>query len=349
MTTGGGADYRQVAEAIPQQVWTAEPGGRLDFVNRRVLDYLARTLEDVLANGWQDAIHPDDAGAVKSEWQRALAEGVPYETEFRLRRAIDGAYRWHLGRALPVRDETGSVVRWFGTNTDIDDQKRAIEARDNLIAVVSRDLKNPIALVVSSAGHLSKALPPEMRAERQHVDTIRRIADRMQGIVHSVLDLEHLRGGRMILDRRPCDPTALVLEAFEVHRARASQKAIRLERDTPPRLSVSCDAKRVVQALGQLFSYAVDNAPNGGKVTVRVVPDGTTTTFYVSDSGRALRPDQLEAVFDRSWRPGGGDAEVTGLGLATCKAIIEAHGGSVHAENENGSTQFVLTLRVAVS
>ena len=117
--------YRSLAQTIPTHVWTAAPDGALDFVNDRVLEYFARSFEHMLGAGWQDVIHPADLPEVLGRWTRSLATGQPYEVEFRLRRS-DGAYRWYLGRAVPVRDTGGQIVQWLGTNTDIDDKKRAL-------------------------------------------------------------------------------------------------------------------------------------------------------------------------------------------------------------------------------
>ncbi|MEO8337334.1 MAG: PAS domain S-box protein [bacterium] len=116
--------YRFLAEAIPVQIWTAQPSGALNYVTQRVADYFGTTTERVLGEGWQGVIHPDDLATVVERWTHSLTTGAPYQVEFRLRRA-DGAYRWYLGRALPQLDGEGKVVQWFGTNTDIDDQKRA--------------------------------------------------------------------------------------------------------------------------------------------------------------------------------------------------------------------------------
>lgn len=114
---------RALAEAIPQQVWTASPDGALDFVNARVLEYFNASKEQILGDGWQTVIHPEDLPACIARWAHALKTGEGYEIEFRLRRS-DGSYRWHLGRAAPLRDDTGRIRKWFGTNTDIDDAKR---------------------------------------------------------------------------------------------------------------------------------------------------------------------------------------------------------------------------------
>jgi PAS domain S-box-containing protein len=117
------ARYRFLAEAIPVQIWTATPDGALDYVTQRVADYFGVSAEQVLGEGWQSVIHPDDLPQAVERWTHSLSTGEPYEVEFRLRGA-DGQYRWHIARALPQIDDSGKVVHWFGTNTDIEEQKR---------------------------------------------------------------------------------------------------------------------------------------------------------------------------------------------------------------------------------
>jgi PAS domain S-box-containing protein len=114
---------RILAAAIPQQVWTATPDGALDFVNDRVLQYFRATKEQVLGAGWQSVLHPDDLAVALEKWTCALRTGEEYEIEFRLKRA-DGVYRWHLGRAVPLRNTEGAIVKWFGTNTDIEETRK---------------------------------------------------------------------------------------------------------------------------------------------------------------------------------------------------------------------------------
>ncbi|GAC1646936.1 MAG: hypothetical protein NVS4B3_00200 [Gemmatimonadaceae bacterium] len=115
--------YRFMAEAIPVLIWTAQPDGKLDYITERVSRYFGLPAEQLLRDGWKDVVHPEDLPDVGSRWAHSLTTGEPYKVEFRLR-AADGTFRWHLARALPQLDAAGAIVKWFGTNTDIEDQKR---------------------------------------------------------------------------------------------------------------------------------------------------------------------------------------------------------------------------------
>ncbi|TML17256.1 MAG: PAS domain S-box protein [Actinobacteria bacterium] len=148
--------YRFLAEAQPDQIWTALPSGELDYVNQRALDYLGTSFSESVEAGWTHVMHPDDLPRTIELWQRALDTAQPYENELRLRRADDGSYRWHLTRAVPMRSRNGEVVKWFGSNTDIHDRKRAEEAQQFLVeagAVLgsSLDYRNTLAALAKLA------------------------------------------------------------------------------------------------------------------------------------------------------------------------------------------------------
>ncbi len=119
--------YRFLTDSLPQMVWTAKPDGEIDYFNRRTYEYTGRTVEESMRGGWLAVIHPDDQARSLERMQQAVATGETMDSEIRIRRGQDGAYRWHLSRAVPMRDNDGNVIQWFGTCTDIDDQKRARE------------------------------------------------------------------------------------------------------------------------------------------------------------------------------------------------------------------------------
>ncbi|MDQ1612289.1 MAG: hypothetical protein QOG00_2220, partial [Pyrinomonadaceae bacterium] len=119
--------YRFLAEAIPEIIWTAQPDGGVDYFNQRWYEFTGQRPDEPHGWGWQSILHPDDAARSLARWQHSVKTGEVYEIEYRFRRASDGQYRWHLGRALPLRDEGGRVIKWFGTCTDIDDRKHAEE------------------------------------------------------------------------------------------------------------------------------------------------------------------------------------------------------------------------------
>ena len=134
------AEFRTFAEAMPNHVWAARPDGVRDWFNAQTYAYSGAKAGELKGAAWDAMIHPEDRLAATETWQRALAEGETYQAELRMRRA-DGAYRWHLVRALPIRGTNDTITRWIGTNTDIHDQKAAVEA----LAVLNATLERQVA------------------------------------------------------------------------------------------------------------------------------------------------------------------------------------------------------------
>ncbi|KAA0971218.1 PAS domain S-box protein [Aureimonas fodinaquatilis] len=155
------AQFQTFAEVMPNHVWTSRPDGMLDWFNDRVNLYSGLTNEQLAGQGWAGIVHKDDQDNAKLKWQAALSSGALYETEFRIRRA-DGEYRWHLVRALPIKDDTGSIGHWIGTNTDIHDQKLAeaetVEDRNRLWK-----LSQELMLVCDYAGVITAVNPTAER------------------------------------------------------------------------------------------------------------------------------------------------------------------------------------------
>jgi PAS domain S-box-containing protein len=118
---------RDVIETIPATAWTARPDGTNDFVNQRWQEYTGLSLEGTAGVGWKTVLHPDDIGTHVAKWRVSIAEGTPFEDEARLRRASDGEFRWFLHRGVPLRNEQGEIVKWYGTAFDIEDRKQAEE------------------------------------------------------------------------------------------------------------------------------------------------------------------------------------------------------------------------------
>ncbi len=156
------ARFRAIADSMPQMVWSTLPDGFHDWYNARWYEFTGVPAGSTDGEGWNDMFHPDDQERARVRWQHSLTTGEPYEIEYRLRRA-DGMYRWTLGRAMPIRNESGEITRWFGTCTDIDDLKRMEQGKELLSQELSHRIKNIFA-VVSALVALSARQHPEAKA-----------------------------------------------------------------------------------------------------------------------------------------------------------------------------------------
>lgn len=158
----GAEPFRELAEVMPQMIWVASADGTIEYFNRRWLDYTGLTVEAVQTGGVKNIVHPDELGLTWERWNSALVNGTPYEIEYRLRDASTGSYRWFLARATPLRDRDGHIVRWVGSATDIDAQKRA---NDNL------------RFVLDAANALSANLDVEGVCRTLAAISVQRVAD----------------------------------------------------------------------------------------------------------------------------------------------------------------------------
>lgn len=155
------ARFRAIADSMPQMVWSSRPDGFHDYYNARWYEFTGMAPGSTDGTAWNGMFHPDDQARARDLWLQSLESGEPYEIEYRLRRH-DGAYRWALGRAMPIRDAAGGIVRWFGTCTDIDELKRMDQAKELLSQELSHRIKNIFA-VVSALVALSARQFPEAR------------------------------------------------------------------------------------------------------------------------------------------------------------------------------------------
>lgn len=140
--------FRLAIDMIPQIVWSTLPDGHHDYYNRRWYEFTGTEPGSTDGEGWAELFHPEDQERAWPLWRHSLATGEPYEVEYRLRGA-DGSYKWTLGRALPIRDAGGAIIRWFGTCTDIDDKKRLLENQELLSRELSHRIKNIFAVIAA--------------------------------------------------------------------------------------------------------------------------------------------------------------------------------------------------------
>ncbi len=151
-----------LTDAMPQMVWSTRPDGFHDYYNARWYEFTGVSDGSTDGEDWNSMFHPDDQERAWARWLHSLETGEPYEVEYRLRHR-SGVYRWTLGRALPVRDDAGEIVRWIGTCTDIDDAKRAAEQNELLSRELAHRIKNIFAVIAGLIG-ISVRQNPEARS-----------------------------------------------------------------------------------------------------------------------------------------------------------------------------------------
>jgi PAS domain S-box-containing protein len=228
--------------------------------------------------------------------------------------------------------------------------RQAVRARDEVVAVVSHDLRNPLNAVLLASTILSDMGDPERLEprDRRQIDVIRRAAEQMTSLTQDLLEVSALESGSVTVTPRACAPATL-LTAAEMFAPEAEEKGIVLRTAAPDDLPrVSADYGRVLQVFGNLVGNAVKFTPAGGTVEVGAARAAEYVRFWVRDTGPGIEREHLPRLFDRFWQARRGRNSGAGLGLAIVRGIVEAHGGQVWAESEPGSgSTFHFTLRIA--
>ena len=364
--------FRTMAQAMPHHVWTASPDGLLDWFNNQVYAYSGAAKGSLDGTAWAAIVHPDDIEAAGASWAAAVEAGEAYQTEFRLRRA-DGSWRWHIARAVPVHDEAGKVVRWIGTNTDIDDQKNAesllekrLEERSQALALSEEALRQ--SQKMEAVGQLTGGIAHDFNnllqgitgaldrvqhriAQGRHNDVDRFLkaavesANRAAALTHRLLAFSR----RQTLDPRPTDANRLIGGMEELIR-RTMGPNVRVEVVGAGGLwPVRVDPSQLENSLLNLCINARDAMPEGGTLTIetankwlderaareRELPPGQYVSLCVTDTGIGMTPEVIARAFDPFFttKPLG---QGTGLGLSMIYGFVRQSGGQVRIYSEEG-------------
>jgi PAS domain S-box-containing protein len=353
---------RNVIEGLPTLAFSAYPDGSLDLVNQRWLDYFgvapgAHSLRD-----FRSALHPADVESHLCKWQAALASGEPFENETRHRSAT-GEYRWFLARAVPLRDADGKIVRWNGTLTDIEERKRAEDARERLrrleaqiahtnrlsmlgelTASIAHEINQPIGAAVASAGAGLRWLDREQPALQQARDAFTRIKDDGKRAADIITGLRTFYTKETSPQRVSIDVNEAVREMLVLLQGEAEQYSVTMRTELAPVLpSARANRVQLQQVLMNLMVNGIEAMKEkGGELVIRTEATATGLKVSVSDTGAGIPAEQIDEIFDAfvTTKPSG-----TGLGLAISRTIIESHDGKLWVEAQPGAgATFCFTL-----
>ena len=346
--------FRTLADSIAQLAWMAHPDGDIYWYNQRWYDYTGTTPQDMEDAGWQTYHDPAILPEVWEKYRTCLESGEPFEMVFPLK-GRDGVFRAFLTRALPVRDAAGNIIRWFGTNTDIDKQRKTEEAlrqSEKLAAVgrlassIAHEINNPLEAVTNLI-FLARGTTMDAETERylgQADQELSRVAE---------IASQTLRFHRQQTAAAPTDIAEVLHSVLALYRGKLSRDEIRLHMDTPAGTPpLTCFASEIRQVLANLVGNALDAMPAGGDLRLRLRATTNWRTgqpslrVTVSDTGSGLTKEALKRLYEPFFTTK--ETTGTGLGLWVSAGIVDKHKGRLHVRSLNAGphrgTTFTLLL-----
>jgi len=349
--------YRSLLDSMPQCVWAASAEGEIYYWNRSALSYCGVNADQITRESFWRVVHPDERPLVEHDWESTVQSQEAFQRELRLRRATDGAYRWHLGRMVPERNEQGALIGWIATAVDIDDHKRAEEDlkravvhRDDFLSVASHELRTPLTSLKLEVANLDRlaqrnqgVVPPERFREK--LDNIESQAERLHRLINTLLDVSRIASGRLELEVDDVDLSTLAHDVVARFQDEAARAGCTLGIFAAAPVIGPWDRSRLDQVLTNMVTNALKYG-QGKPVEVSVEVAGARARLAVRDHGVGIAADDQQRIFDRferasSTRSFGG----IGLGLWIVREIVRAHDGDVHVESALGEgATFIVEL-----
>ncbi len=232
---------------------------------------------------------------------------------------------------------------------DHDELENALAARDEVLAIVAHDLRNPLGAIRMSLSFLRSRMEDDDDRLRKHLEILERSASRMARLIDDLLEASRIEEGKLALDLKPCNARLLAETAIEDLRPLAIDKKQTLENRVGAicAVAVRCDRDRIFQVFSNLIGNAIKFTPGGGRIVVFGNRENDNVVFSISDTGPGISPADQPFVFDRFWRKPGPGRRGIGLGLFIARGIVEAHGGRIWLDSEAGAgTTFHFSLPI---
>lgn len=336
----------ELANAMSQLAWIAEPGGRVLYFNDRIAEY---TGAEKLVDGtwhWKRLIHPDDLSSTFADLKLAIANRTVFVKEHRLQMK-DGKFRWHLSRIIPYRNEGAQVSKWIGTATDIDDIKQLALRKDDFLSVASHELRTPITSIKAYSQLLMNTYRNSGDEFLKNALTKVEIqANKMTKLVTDFLKLSKIESGKLQLNKETFCINDLVREIVaDIQLIAVNHKIIVQEQD---RTNVTADKERIAQVLANFLNNAIKYSPGADRVYVDIKRLNSHVSVSVTDKGVGIKPEEHAKIFERFYRAESNSKipfSGFGIGLYISAEIIQRHDGKIGVNSEEGrGSTFYFTL-----
>jgi signal transduction histidine kinase len=320
-------ELHSILESIPQIAFTTGADGKVEFVNEHWLRYSPSKQEF-------PHTHPDDTD-LERQWEKTVASGQALEMEVRVRAIGKEEYRFHLLRAIPIR-EGDTISKWVGTFTDIEDQKQAVKKKDEFISIASHELKTPLTTIKAYVQLLDRAIGPE-DPTKLYVERALVQIRKLDNLIIDLLDLSKIESGKLKFNKKAFPFEATLSNAVEM--IRQTYPDYRIIRTGEADIQLYGDETRIEQVIINYLTNAVKYSPENKEIRIEASISANGRLFVrVQDFGIGIRKDHQSNVFSKFYRveETANRFQGLGIGLYICAEIIRRHEGEYGVESEPG-------------
>lgn len=355
------ANFRQLAELMPDKVSNADAQGNIIYYNQHWLNYTGFNFEELKDGGWKKIIWPDDLPEFTKRWQHSLATGDDFEMELRIINA-NGEPKWHLSRSVAIRDDSaslpdvspggytrgqGKITKWIATTTDIDDQKMKEQQKDEFIGIASHEMKTPLTTAKAYIQLLQQSMEQTNDKHLFFAQKANASINRLNNLIGELLDVSKIKHGKLALNIAPFNFNEMVAMAIESAQIVSSSHSIVQSGaiDEP----VTGDKERLEQVIINLLSNAAKYSPQADKIFITVAKENQEVKVAVKDSGIGIRKENFKKIFERYYRESNSQFQGLGIGLSICYEIILRHKGKIWVQSEPGKgSTFYFTIPISI-
>ena len=340
--------FKSLADNIPVIVWTTQADGSPDYFNKKWFEYTGISFEESRGAGSRQVFHPDDFAPMAKAWTDAVTSQTTFQFEYRIKRAANGEYRWHLAKAEPLRDENGILMGWFGTSTDIEGQKKEMEKKDEFIGVASHELKTPLTSLKGYIQLIRQIRLPDPAG--LYIEKANSSLNKLQHLINDLLDVSRIQAGKLKFDTTVFDLSALL--HLWVDNSRHMHPSHDIKKELDENIFINGNEERLEQVVMNLINNAVKYSPGNKNIIIRATKDDAAAMVSVTDFGIGLSAEDQAKVFDRFYQVASNGSNLSGLGMGLyiSSEIIREHQGTLSVKSKlNKGATFSISLPLVVT